>query len=75
MKKRAERINVQQAAALLGISIARVRVLCGEGRIDGAEKIGRDWLLPSDPKVRPASRQRPGKVQLAPPRRKATGKA
>ena len=31
-----------------GISDRRLNILCKEGRIQGAEKIGNMWLIPSD---------------------------
>lgn len=31
-----------------GISSRRVAILCMEGRIDGAFKKGKTWLIPSD---------------------------
>lgn len=46
-------LTAAQAGAALGISARRVRVLCAEGRIAGAHKIGRDWLLPEGFTVSP----------------------
>ena len=39
-------VTVKEIADLWEISTRRVRVMCSEGRIDGAEKVGRDWLIP-----------------------------
>ena len=36
--------NTAQAAQYLGVSTARVRVLCAEGRLS-ARKVGRDWVI------------------------------
>lgn len=58
-------ISIAEAAAALGVSERRVRVLCNEGRIEGAQSISGVWVLPSPPKVKPADRQRPGKIKLA----------
>lgn len=56
-------IDTKQAGEKLGdISARRVRALCNEGRIPGAVKHGRDWMLPDNPTVLPATRTRPGKV-------------
>ena len=45
-------ISVTQAAAALGISTQRVRLLIAQGRIRGAVKLNpRLWLLPNNPKV------------------------
>ena len=58
-------ISVTQAAEYLGVSARRVRRLCVEGRIQGAEKCGRAWILPDSIIVLPAGRVRPGKIKLA----------
>ena len=63
-------ISVADASALLGVSDRRVRVLCEEGRIPGAQKVGPQWIIPADPKVTEAGRVRPGKVALSPPPKK-----
>ncbi|MDD4494895.1 MAG: helix-turn-helix domain-containing protein [Eubacteriales bacterium] len=39
-------ITADQAAAKWGISIRRVQVLCGEGRVPGAAKHGNVWFIP-----------------------------
>ena len=39
-------VGTTQAAFILNISTARVRVLLKEGRILGAHKNGRSWLIP-----------------------------
>lgn len=41
-----ELMTVQQAAARWGISDRRVRVLCAESKIPGAEKIGKSYKIP-----------------------------
>ena len=41
-------ITVKQAAEKWGISDRRVRLLCSEGKISGATREGRSWMLPSD---------------------------
>lgn len=46
-------IDVREAAAKWGISDRRIRILCQEGRIDGAIKLGWSWTIPADtPKPR-----------------------
>jgi len=42
-----EYMTAQQAAEKWGISDRRVRVLCGEGRITGAVKKGKSYLIPA----------------------------
>jgi hypothetical protein len=41
-----ETTGTTQAAFLLGISSARVRILLAQGRIKRAKKIGRVWIIP-----------------------------
>lgn len=41
-------IDVNEASAKWGISSRRIRLLCQEGRIDGAIKLGWSWTIPSD---------------------------
>jgi len=39
-------ISTKEASEKWGISDRRIRVLCNEGRIEGAIKIGRNWSIP-----------------------------
>src|SRR5690554_4113118 len=39
-------INTNTASKRWGISERRVRRLCNEGRIEGAAKMGRNWIIP-----------------------------
>ena len=41
-------ISTKEASEKWGISDRRIRVLCNEGRIEGAMKIGRNWSVPVD---------------------------
>jgi Fic family protein len=41
-------ISTKKASGKWGISDRRIRVLCNEGRIEGAIKIGRNWSIPAD---------------------------
>ncbi len=41
-------ISSKAASEKWGISDRRIRVLCSEGRIEGAVKIGRNWSIPTD---------------------------
>ena len=43
-----EYLSVTQTAEKWGIKQRRIRVLCAEGRISGAYKVGTYWLIPSD---------------------------
>ena len=39
-------LSAKEASVLLGVSKARIHVLCREGRFEGAEKIGLNWVIP-----------------------------
>ena len=55
-----------QAGLALGISSSRIRQLCLAGRIQGALRHGRDWLIPEDFKVIAVPMGRPRKGEPAP---------
>ena len=48
-----EYISIKQASEKWGITKRRIQVLCVEGRIEGAIKKGKTWLIPSDA-IKPA---------------------
>ena len=48
--------TINQAAEQLGMRPRSVRLLCKQGKIKGAQKLGRDWVLP-----------KPGQVPQPPP--------
>jgi Fic family protein len=41
-------MTTKEASLKWGISDRRIRILCTEGKIEGAIKIGRNWSVPSD---------------------------
>lgn len=41
-------LSITQTAEKWGIKQRRIRVLCAEGRIPGAQKVGAYWLIPED---------------------------
>ena len=46
-------MDVREASRRWGITDRRIRILCNEGRIDGAIKLGWSWTIPADtPKPR-----------------------
>ena len=51
-------ITVKEAAYELALSAIRVRQLCQQGRVKGARKIGRDWVIPTPIEVAPVTRPR-----------------
>ncbi|MBK5247340.1 MAG: Fic family protein [Peptostreptococcaceae bacterium] len=57
-------ISIKEASEKWKISDRRIRVLCSEGRIEGAVKIGRNWAVLADA-VQPAdARERNQKIYL-----------
>lgn len=46
-------LKINDIAALWGVSPRRVQTLCAAGRIEGAVRFGRDWMIPRDAR-RPA---------------------
>ena len=57
-------ITAQQAAEELGLSYSRIRQLLNEGRIKGAFKAPRDWLIPSPVHVLPRQGKQPSESRL-----------
>lgn len=51
-------ITVKQFADKRGVSTIRVRQFIAEGRIAGARKLGRDWLIPERAVVRASANPR-----------------
>ena len=43
-----EYMTIQAAAEKWGISERRIQTLCTTGRIEGAQKFGRQWAIPAD---------------------------
>ena len=43
-----EYLSISQVAEKWGIKQRRIRTLCEDGRIPGANKIGAYWAIPSD---------------------------
>lgn len=41
-----EYITAKEAAAKWGISQRRVQVLCSQGKVDGAKRLGWAWAIP-----------------------------
>ena len=47
--------SIRQTAERWGISIRRIQILCGEGRVPGAVRIGYSWAIPdNEPKPKDA---------------------
>lgn len=43
-----EFLTTKQASELWGITARRIAILCQQGRISGAIKVGKTWILPPD---------------------------
>lgn len=56
-----EYLSVSQVAEKWGIKQRRIRVLCCEGRISGAYKVGAYWLIPESAEKPKDERIRSGK--------------
>ena len=41
-------LSIKQTSEKWGISGRRIQVLCSQGRIDGATKIGSYWAIPDE---------------------------
>jgi hypothetical protein len=41
-------LSIKQTSEKWGISTRRIQLLCGNGRIEGATKIGSYWAIPDD---------------------------
>ena len=42
----AELMTTAEAAELWGITTRRVQVICDNGQVDGAVRMGRTWIIP-----------------------------
>ncbi len=43
-----EYLKISQIAEAWGISARRIQVLCSKGKIEGAVRFGRDWMIPTN---------------------------
>ena len=57
----------KEVAELLGVTAGRVRTLCQQGRVVGAEQIGAGWVIPLPVSIlpAPAKHRRPGAIDAA----------
>jgi hypothetical protein len=46
MNIQAELMTTNEAAELWGITPRRVQVLCDKGKVNGAVRMGRTWIIP-----------------------------
>ena len=59
-----EYLKIEEAAKNWDIGIRRVQILCAEGKIEGATRFGRSWMIPKDA-VKPIDgRTRAGRLHM-----------
>jgi len=54
-------LKIDEVAARWGISTRRLQTLCAEGKIEGATRFGRAWMIPKD-----AKKPRDGRMKATP---------
>ena len=54
-------LSIKQTSEKWGISVRRIQTLCSSGRIEGAQKVGYSWIIPSDAKKPTDARVKSGK--------------
>ncbi len=54
-------LSIRETSSKWGLSIRRIQVLCSEGRIPGAVRIGYSWAIPYDAKKPSDARIKTGK--------------
>ncbi|MBQ9783884.1 MAG: hypothetical protein IJW29_00080 [Clostridia bacterium] len=56
-------IRIEEQAAEWGISVRRVQTLCASGKIEGAVRFGRDWMIPKGARRPIDGRTRAGRAE------------
>jgi len=56
-----EYLSTTQASEKWGISSRRIQILCSEGRVSGAMRVGNIWAVPADAKKPPDARIKSGR--------------
>ena len=59
-------LTISEAAARFSVSSRRIQQLCKEGRIEGAKKEGRAWMIPETAQINVKTRKMPYREQLLP---------
>ena len=59
-----EYATIEEIAGQWGVGVRRVQLLCSEGKIEGAVRLGRDWMIPKSAKKPIDGRTRAGRVLL-----------
>lgn len=58
-----EYLTVKEIAAIWGISVRRVSVLCVEGRVTGAKKRGSMWFIPKG-SIKPSDNRHKNTIKM-----------
>lgn len=61
-----EFMTIQEASLKWDISERRIQVLCNTGRLQGAQKFGRQWAIPADLEKPDDARVKSGKYKKVP---------
>ena len=43
-------VTTKEMSKKWGITLRRIQIMCSQGRIPGAKKVGRTWMIPEDAK-------------------------
>ena len=60
-----EYVTIEEIAKQWGIGVRRVQLLCADGKIEGAVRLGRDWMIPKGAKKPIDGRTRAGRILLS----------
>ena len=60
-KSSMEYLKIEQIAKKWDISVRRVQLLCADGKIEGAVRFGRAWMIPKNAKKPVDGRTRAGR--------------
>ena len=61
-----EYLSIKQTSEKWGITVRRIQVLCTEGRIPSATKVGSYWVIPVDAEKPKDQRVKSGKYMKKP---------
>lgn len=56
-------MTIKEVAEVWEITPRRIQILCSEGRIDGAEKVGKMWFIPTSAEKPKDARETTGKYK------------
>ena len=59
-----EYLKIEEIAKKWGLGVRRVQLLCAGGRIEGAVRFGRDWMIPKSAKKPIDARTKLGRAQV-----------